>query len=249
MAQRRHLQNAPITEALADIRAVPTQDLAAPEAARSLKKALESRYPTVQERRAFEAQFQLRPGQELKGSGADRGLHGYVFESADKRNLLQFRVDGFTHNRLKPYSDGHAVIDEAIRGWRLFLDVARPLTASRIALRYINHLRLPPDASQLDRYMIATPQVTPGSPGRLSGFSVRISTFDAATGFGAITTRGLEPGMPPESLTLVIDIDAYCLGEFPVDPDELTARLADLRIVKNEVFFGSVTDEALTPYL
>jgi uncharacterized protein (TIGR04255 family) len=50
--------------------------------------------------------------------------------------------------------------------------------------------------------------------------------------------------MPPESSKIVVDIDAFQVGDFAVSSRELRPILDALRDLKNAVFFGSITEEA-----
>jgi uncharacterized protein (TIGR04255 family) len=243
MAQRRHLQHAPITEALVDLRAAPTVEFGGGEVLDRLKSSLSDRYPKYSERRAFEARLEVRKGQALVPKGTDKGLHGHFFESEDGRNIAQFRVDGFTYNRLAPYTDGDYLITEALRLWELHAEVARPLMVSRVALRYINILKLPAQAD-IRTVLTRVPATPEGSPGRVQGFLTRVETLDAESGRRVITTQALAPGMPPDRVNVVIDIDAFQMGDFGVSPAALRPTLDELRELKNAVFFGSITEQA-----
>lgn len=245
MAQRKHLKNAPVTEALVDLRATPTADLTKADVSKRLKEALSEKYPKNKESRAFQAQLEIRHGQLPVPTASDQGLHGYFFESPEGRDIAQFRVDGFTYNRLKPYTDGDAVIDEALRLWSLYDEVAKPLTVSRVALRYINTIKLSDPLDTLSRYLTLVPTAPEGSPGAIVSFLSRVETLDADSGFRVITTQALRPGMPAESINVVLDIDAFCLRDLGVTPDELRLILRELRKLKNAVFFGSITEKAV----
>jgi uncharacterized protein (TIGR04255 family) len=243
MARCRHLRHAPITEALVDLRAAPTVGFGGAEVVDRLKSALSDRYPRYSERRAFEARLEVRKGQALAPKGTDKGLHGHFFQSEDGRDIAQFRVDGFTYNRLAPYTDGESVITEALRLWELHAEVTRPFMVSRVALRYINTLELP---AQADIHALLThvPATPDGSPGGVQSFLARVETLDADSGRRVITTQALAPGMPPDRVNVVIDIDAFQMGDLGVSPAALRSTLDELRELKNAVFFGSITEEA-----
>jgi len=207
-----------------------------------LKSALSDRYPKYSERRAFEARLEVRKGQAFVPKGTDKGLHGHFFESQDGRNVAQFRVDGFTYNRLAPYTDGESVITEALRLWELHAEVAQPLMVSRVALRYINTLKLPAQAD-IPTFLTHVPATPEGSPGDVQSFLTRVETLDVESGRRVITTQALTPGMPPDSVNVVIDIDTFQMGDFGVSPGGLRPTLDGLRELKNAVFFGSITEE------
>src|SRR5438132_4626724 len=90
MAKIRHLNNAPIEEAIVDF-GVVLPDGFSPERFGAAKPRLEPSYPIVQEHR-------------MGGEGEEPlTLQGYLFRSKDEVTLAQFRTDGFTLNRLAPY--------------------------------------------------------------------------------------------------------------------------------------------------
>jgi uncharacterized protein (TIGR04255 family) len=246
MAKNRHLRKAPITEALVDLRATPSVDLADESVFVKLRERL-SRYPKHSVRRAFGARFEVLAGQPQVPTARDEGLHGYFFEAPDTQEVAQFRIDGFTYNKLAPYTNGDAIIAEASRLWAVHVEVACPLSVHRIALRYINTLRLPA-ADDLSRYLTRVPMAPAGAPGGIQSYLSRVETFDAASGHRAITTETLRPGMPPGLVDVVIDIDAFRIGEFSTDWAQMAPAVNALRDLKNRVFFGSIMEEAAERY-
>jgi uncharacterized protein (TIGR04255 family) len=242
MVNPRHLSHAPITEALVDFRAAPTTALEEPRILDRLKSALADRYPKHSERRAFE--LEIRTGHAAEPKRTDKGFHGHFFESGDGRDIAQFRVDGFTHNRLAPYTEWETVTSEALRLWAIYVDVAHPLSVSRVGVRYINMV---PVSAREDVATMLTrvPEAPAGVVGDLQSFLTRVETADAASTRRVITTQALGPGMPPENRGLVIDIDAFQMGDFGVASTGLRPILDGLRQLKNAVFFGSITEEAV----
>ena len=55
----------------------------------------------------------------------------------------------------------------------------------------------------------------------------------------------LEQGVKTPALSLLFDIDVYRTGDFPVNTDLLEGFLGRLRIYKNEIFFGSLTERLI----
>jgi uncharacterized protein (TIGR04255 family) len=255
MAQQRHLENAPIKEALIDLRVSLPKDFDAGAAFAALKTRLAERYPVLQEIRHFQAQFELIPGTqsvEVKGRSAGPAqvtrsgkLEGFRFISKDGLDLAQFRADGFTYNRLAPYTAWSAVLPEALRLWELYTETAGPAFVSRVALRYLNQLRLPmTSGDDLGKYLSALPPMPPGAPGGFSGFLSRISTYDPYTGLAANVTQALEGPEP----TIILDVDVFKAGEVETSTLKLTPILQTLHHLKNDIFFGSITDDAARMY-
>ena len=230
-----------------DFRASAGRSLGA-DASASLQEKLRPRYTAFKERRAFEARWEIRPGQQPLAGGADQGLQGYILESPDGRDIGQFRLDGFTYNRLRPYTNGQAVLDEALRLWSLYVEVAAPALVSRVALRYINHLLLATPVDGLGEYLADPPGHPHGSPGHIENSLSRLVTYDPPRGIRVITTQVLEKPVDASSLTVILDIDVFRLADLGVHADELRPTLETLRDVKNEVFFGSITERTAELY-
>ncbi|MBI4589263.1 MAG: TIGR04255 family protein [Candidatus Rokubacteria bacterium] len=93
--------NAPITEALLDVR-IKLPSFVDLSRLATFQDAVEDRYPQRRERSSWQAGFQIKDGsvEVMRPSGRP---DGYLFTSADGRQMVQARLDGFTFNRLKPY--------------------------------------------------------------------------------------------------------------------------------------------------
>src|SRR5436309_13324679 len=104
MIEPRHLPNAPVTEALIDLRVNKSDTESLEKSRERLKEKLGGRFPNIQERRGFETGFVFQMGRCAQHHMKDTGFDGYLFTSQDGLNAPQFRADGFTYNRLKPYT-------------------------------------------------------------------------------------------------------------------------------------------------
>ena len=138
MAEYSLLKNAPITEALIDIRARIKEDFDVNRFL-SLYDAIIGQYP--EPRHKWEAQFEFKKGDAPISSGKET-VDGFIFTSADKKQVFQARIDGFTFNRLKPYDKWETFRDEALRLWQLYRELVSP-DIVRVALRYINKFDIP----------------------------------------------------------------------------------------------------------
>jgi len=242
VASRRDLRNPPIGEALVDLRAVPKNPL--PAALEELRNRLRDRYPKHRVVTHFEASVEIKPGAPPAAKAAlDRGPHGYFFQSADGLDIAQFRVDGFTYNRLRPYTSGPAVIAEALRLWSVFAEVLAPSMVSRVALRYLNQMTLPRVPEGYGQFLTRPPAVPVGASGRLVSFIDRVESYDEKTGVRAICTQASEE-VPAESNSTVVllDLDVFLLAETGILAKELEATLHALRGLKNNLFFGAITE-------
>lgn len=241
MPQWPHLARAPISEALLDIRAELPVDIGLTALA-TVQDLLRARYPHRRERHVQTVGLQLKAGTqpELRSAG---GPDGYLFESEDRRQVFQARLDGFTFNRMTPYESWQQLRDEALDLWQHYVAIARPAAITRIALRYLNRFLLPFGVS-FRNYLLTYPEVAAELPQGLAQFFVRlVIPPDALAGNTAIVTETTEPATG-DRLPLILDIDVY--REVAMKPDDpaLWGRFEDLRAVKNRIFFQSITPEA-----
>jgi uncharacterized protein (TIGR04255 family) len=246
MAHARHLKRAPITEAIIDFRVAVPKEFD-PARFLTLKDQLGDHYPSIQEMRGAEAGIELGAG-KLATHARDLGPRGFLFKSADGLNIAQFRVDGFTLNRLKPYTSWEQVFPEARRLWKLYVERISPESVSRLALRYINHLRIPLPMEDFSQYLTSPPVVPPDLPQAISRFLTRVALLDPESGLEANVTQVMEGGLDPNSVTVILDIDAYKVGEFDPHGADASQVLEVLHVFKNRIFFGSLTDLALREY-
>ena len=87
----------------------------------------------------------------------------------------------------------------------------------------------------------------PGLPATCSAFLFRYVT-EATGGTAAIVSLAMEPSQDPQSVSVVLDIDCYAQRDFSVTGGGVTGMaktLDELRKRKNDIFFRSVTPEAL----
>lgn len=140
MANYSLLRNAPITEALIDIR-IKTREGFSVESFETLYEAISSQYPEKKARHKFEGKLELKMGEAPLSSGTAT-VEGYLFTSADHKQVFQARVDGFTYNRLRPYDKWETFRDAAFKLWKLYRNIVSP-EIIRVALRYINKFDIP----------------------------------------------------------------------------------------------------------
>ena len=129
-----HYKNAPIREAVIDIKAELSPDIDF-EKLRAIQSQVITEYPREETRHLSEGLFQFGP--EIKAT-AQQKPWAVVFWNAPKNQVVQARMDGFAFSRLEPYEDFDRLKNEARRLWDIYREVARPTKIRRVAVRYIN---------------------------------------------------------------------------------------------------------------
>ena len=248
MAAIRHLSKAPITEAIIDFRATLPETYRV-ESLRAAGKKIQNDYPTIEEQRSFEGQFKInmKDGELLKPVSSRGGLRGFLFRSADRIRIAQFRIDGFTFNRLSPYSNWIDIRNEALRLWDVYRHVSAPDRLERIALRYLNRITIPPRGS-LKTYLAVEPPRIPGVPSHLGSFLLRLGTFDPETHYVSNVTLALEHDADPTRSLIILDIEVYTTRGLGLLGEDLVPILERLHAMKNEIFFGTITEQTARMY-
>jgi len=243
MATPRDLRSPPIVEALVDVRAAVS---ASPETFEAVAGELQSAYPTREVRRGVKAEFRVEQGKLIPPTAEDLGFQGVTLRSESGQRLVQFRPDGFTFNNLKSYLGGDGLLAEAMRLWSVFSDRLHPAAVTRIALRYINQLKLPyRQGDDFAKYLTAAPSTPDGGPQSVSQFLSRVVAYDSEASATIVTTQQFTTPDPGGFPLLVIDLDAFCVGEFSTDPQALRQTLDVLRALKNRTFFSLLQDAAV----
>jgi uncharacterized protein (TIGR04255 family) len=245
MPEQRYLRNAPITEAIIDFRVKASPDINAQRFA-TLKSRLSTQLPTMEEQRHF--LLEVARNKEEISTQQRHGIQGYRFKAADGKTIAQFRVDGFTFNRLPPYTRWEQLFPQAMELWRIYWETAHPVTVTRLALRYINRIHLPGDGANFDTYLRAGPVVPPEVPQTLTGFLTRVTVVDHETQILANIAQALEVSARTQQPSVILDIDAFKTGQFASDDPVIETVLGQLRAFKNLLFFNFVTEEALSKY-
>ena len=246
MATIRNLKNAPLTEAIIDVRVELPADFVV-ETLEAAKARLGSRYPVVQRRERVEGHFRFQDGKPEQ-SLTRQVVDGFVFITEDKLTVAQFTLDGLTVSRLKPYLSWDRLIEAFRELWNVYLAVAHPVRVTRLATRYVNHVELPLPLLDLSAVLRVPPQTPPEVEAFISGFFTRLKMKSNKWMADAIVTQAVEPLGDRPVTPLLLDIDAFVgLKVAPTDP-EIFAVLKRLDKFKNEIFFNTLTDEVIRRY-
>lgn len=245
MANRRaHLRNAPIVEALVDFRVALRPDASA-EAFANLQQLLGDTYSNPRPIQSIHARFGMAEGRWVNTPPVQAQVGWrYLTQGA----VAQFRLDGFTFNKLEPYTTWEQVFGEASRLWQIYLQAAHPTEISRLAVRYINRMRVPAPAD-LENYLEAPPQLPQPIPQRVTEFLSRVVVEDGRRRASAIILQALEASLEPATVSLLLDIDAF-RGDLAMQPNDptLLETFVALRDLKNEVFYAMITERTVEMY-
>lgn len=247
MAETRYLARAPITEALLDIQ-VSLPEETTVGVLEGYQALLGDRYREKHVRQAFQSRFEMSANGPPRVETSRGGPDGFLFKAASGLHVVQARLDGFSFSRLKPYQGWEKFNSEAQCLWGLYVDLAKPERIRRIALRYINRITLPLPVADFKDYFLTTPEVAPGIPQGLAQFLMRLVIPHDESQSVAVVTEAIEGPLSPSEtavLPFILDIDVFRMVDWEPGTAELWPTIEQLRGLKNDIFFKSITERTV----
>jgi len=237
--QYNTLKNAPIKEALVDIR-VKSPRSANLEQLASLADSLKDKYPTKQKRTVWSGKLNFNQEKGITPTTIQHGVDGFICTSKNKKSVLQFRLDGFTYSVLKPYKEWNEFRKDAEEYWGKYRELYSSLEISRIAVRYINEIKIPQPIKSLNDYFEAPPEVPKGLPQSLAGYFCRYNLPFDEQHCVAIVTHATQTPVDTEYFPFLLDIDVFKSADIDSTEKQLWSIIEEFRVVKNDIFFKSL---------
>lgn len=240
------LSKAPIVEAVVDIDCdlPPTLDLAALEA--PARRTFGDRYPKFRKQFMQQLEFELSASDPPKQSSR-QGIQALQFLQEDEKQLVQVRAEGFSFNRLVPYSHLDDYLPEIERTWHLFCNVTSPVHVRLLRLRYINRIPLPTKKGrvELSEYFRVGPRLPDERRLTLTGFLDHRAAIEEATGNHVNIVLTAQP-VEAKALPIIFDIESTRAVELkPDDWNEIVTIIQSLRTLKNRVFRNTLTPRCM----
>jgi uncharacterized protein (TIGR04255 family) len=232
--------NAPITEALVEIRAQLPANVTMADL-EGLHAQIRVEYPKKKTRKRLEAKLELKDEMEPVKTSQVRE-DGYLFISADEKQIAQFRLDGFTFNRLRPYSRWEDMYQEARRTWEIYKMAVKPLLVTQIAVRYINSIEIPSKIFDYDHYFTAIPRIPQPLPQILQHFFTRVMIPFLDHGATAIVIQTPSGRPDPVHTDILLDVEVDCRLDLEPEDPRIWEAFSTLRNIKNDVFFSHITE-------
>ena len=237
-----HLAHAPIVEAILDIHCdlPPGTDFSALQ--ERAEQALSVSYPKV--RRQITQRHHLGI---FALPEASQRVTGLQFLTEDEKQIVQFRGEGYTFNRLAPYGRLDDYLADIEWSWNIFRDLTQPVQIRAIGLRYINRILLPLHDGRMNitAYLNVSPLLPEQETLELLGFLNQNSAVEIATGNHVNITLAMQP-IEDEKLPIIFDIETSDLHiRSPETWQDVREAIDSLRRLKNRVFERTLTRTCL----
>jgi uncharacterized protein (TIGR04255 family) len=238
------LKSAPSIEAIIHWQAHASKILEPTDLRNALTQRLPD-YPICQPQQRFEINASGSP------DGTSEILHhtqwdGFRLQDSQNHHVVQFTPTGVTFSRLEPYETWESFKTEALRFWNIFLELAEPSLIQRLDVRYINRIPLE-NGEQPSFYLTDKPSMLPSLELFSESFFYQDSYQIPGHPYGINWVRTIQPnGVDPAGgRAVIVDIDVFTTEMLQLDQETLTQRLIEMRWLKNKVFFGCITEDAL----
>jgi uncharacterized protein (TIGR04255 family) len=238
MAQRIY-PNAPITEAIIDIRLRPVSEPTLEQLSK-VQSGEEGRYPNKKKPIVF--QFQVDDVNSEPRTSSSSSQIGQTFVSADGLNVFVARRDGLSVHRLKPYTHWAHFREEANRLWIKYKEIVQPQAIEMLLVRNINQIEVN-DGEELQTVLKLFPTIPPELPQQLGNFAFTVD-LGIDNGGRLILNEGVIPSIEPNKIRLLLDITAFkqaAPGE-NIDEAAIWSTLDRLRDAKDAAFEACITD-------
>ena len=240
------LLHPPIVEAVLDVDCdmSPAFDLAALE--KTAREAFQGQYPKFRTQFLEEHRIEQKADQPTQVS-AQRRLQAFQFLQEDEKQLVQVRMQGFSFNRLAPYTSLDDYLPEIERAWRLFVSIVSPVQIRVVRLRYINRILLPliNGRVELEHYLKVGPRLPDEDRLRFAGFLNQYAAVEVDTGH---QVNIVLTSQPPENDRVPIIFDICVASVETAEPENwawLLAKIQSLRHLKNRIFRNTLTEQCL----
>lgn len=240
---QRHYSKAPIVEAIVDIQVKMAEGFSH-ETFNALHSKLNQRFPTKSSIQEVEMGMatDAQPGGELQFSSSKKDL-GLKLISKDNSRVLQVRENGYTYSHLPPYTSWEELRSEAYEAWRVFVDLCKPKTVVRCALRFINRIEIPKPSIELHDYFYLYPKIPNGIPQDVSGMFMQLQMPQKDLDGTAILNQAIAEPTSPGTISVLLDFDLFQKREYEPEDDSIWLYLDKLRDRKNELFEACITNE------
>lgn len=230
--------NAPITEAVLDIRVEPREGIQAKELL-NVTERISNSYPVREDCVEGTASFSLG---STMASSIQSNLIGYLCRSEDAR-ICQAQLRGFSFSKLRPYLNWEDTKTEARRLWNIYRMEIRPTKVTRLALRYINKIEIPIDGPlDLNKFFRTRIEISSDLPQSMENFYMKLQLPQPDIRSMGVINSTVLPTENKGVVGILLDIDVSRTVDLPQTEEDIWDVFDQIRDSKNKIFEASITD-------
>ena len=246
-AEQFKLRNPPIVEAVYEIDCdlPPGLDLSKLET--TARDTFRPGYPQFQPQYIEQHKFETKAN-EPSVHTATRTLQAFRFFNDDMKQLVQLRSQGYSFNRLPPYTILEDYLPEIQRTWELFVEICSPIQIRAIRVRCVNRILLPfvEGHVELAEYFQVSPRLPDNMSLQFTSFLNQHSAVESETGYQVGIVLASQP-VEKDNLPVILDISVA--NSAPVSPEDwasISTQLQSLRALQVRLFRNTLTETCLS---
>ena len=240
------LSKAPIVQVAAELRTAASTEWSREK----LEEELTPLFPEMQRKDFFEHSAEFSVGEEeIQSKRTPPIWQGLFFASPDGREAVHFRRDRFVVTRLAPYPGWEAFVATLKERWAVHRRIAGSNPVTRFGLRFINRISLGASPVDLDDVLRYGPKDYPNQRLMVAGFLHRDQMVEPSETYSLQIIRQSANVVPAgsqrvEEFGVTVDVDVFTMRDWSGSPEDMDQHLTAMRSLKNNVFFGSLTEKA-----
>lgn len=248
------LYNYPVMEAIIDIFVTLPKGT-------TLKKLydfheeIKAEFPKIKTRKKWTGNICISNEQaEIQSTQGE--IEGYWFTTDTESKIIQFRLDGYSFNKLKPYKSWDSFKNEAMIYWDKYKKIAVPTTVSRIGIRYINRIDIPLPITDISEYFQTRPEISEKLPQGLSGFLMRlviplpdIIKDDPISPIAYVTQTIGKISEDKKTIPFIFDINIQGNVNLKPEDSDVWSIIECLKKSARDIFQESITDKTRELFL
>lgn len=238
-------KNAPIAEALIDLHVTADDSINLTQCTKQFTDKLCKKFPISKKIKSNEFKIEM-PDSEAFQSPQIETTHsdiGVRLDNKQSNKVLQARGNGFTLSYVNMYTSWEEFSAEAKLYWKEYLNIFKPKTVTRVAVRYINKLDLPGPKAEPSDYFNLYPKLPQAIPQDIDDFLLRLIMPQADIESTAIINQATMPPSDGKHISVALDFDIFKNTNLVADNDEIWNLLDILRIRKNLLFESCITEK------
>ena len=242
------LSRAPIREAILQIRFRPLDNFDI-ETVKEIEGLLPDHFDSFEEAREIQVGFKIDENLATPVEERIETVDGYRARSEEHGCTALFRRQDFLFSKMAPYTNWADFKQRAEGLWQMYKEFLPEVEFTRASLRYINELQfeLPEEgAFEFADYLETTLELPEALGSHIDNFFNRIVVpFPEQKAFVvAIQSFDRPADMSDTSIKIILDNDIFRTTLNDFSESDLWECFETLRLIKDTVFFGCLTDKS-----
>ncbi|MBR1933103.1 MAG: TIGR04255 family protein [Prevotella sp.] len=209
-----------------------------------LKREFPKRSENIESSLSLAPSTRIPLGKAQVSGVTDTRRTGYVYFTTDQKEKLTLAETEITYTKESPYTGWDSFKDFVLKILQTLSTVLEGVTIQRTSIRFINQFNLKEfdDPTEYFNTQITSSASENSMPYPLLKYGFRM-TFDIAEGIYSIVNQNADH--LTDKYIYIFDIDVLDRNNILFDVNSIDETLENLRVIKNNIFFGNLTNKTL----